>query len=169
VLYLAYNAARFGSPLENGYSLIPGLSLDPAFANGLVSLAAIPGNLFALLLAPPSTAPAFPYVLPPLLGSMSLVLTTPLLLWAVLARERDWFTMGAWTSVALILAVTLVRTDPGGVQFGFRYAQDLLPFLFLLAVHGLRGRIGRLAWVAIGIGFAVNLWGMAYAFSGWWS
>ncbi len=168
-LYLAYNAARFGSPLENGYSLIPGLAADPAFADGLVSLSAIPGNLYALLLAPPSTAPAFPYLLPPLLGSMSLILTTPLLLWAVRARERDWFTIGSWASVGLILVVTLVRADPGGVQFGFRYAQDLLPFLFLLAVHGLRGGIGWLAWVAIGIGFAVNLWGMAYAFNGWWS
>lgn len=168
-LYLVYNALRFGSPFENGYALIPGLLQAPAFQNGLVSLFAIPGNLFALLLAPPSTAPAFPFLLPPLVGSMSLILTTPLLLWASLARDRDWFTIGAWGSVALILVPTLLRADPGGVQFGFRYGQDLLPFLFLLAVRGLRGRISPLAWAAIGIGVAVNLWGMAYAFSGWWA
>jgi 4-amino-4-deoxy-L-arabinose transferase-like glycosyltransferase len=168
-LYLVYNALRFGSPFENGYALIPGLSSVPAFQNGIVSLTAIPRNLFALLLASPSTAPGFPFLLPSLVGSMSLILTTPLLLWAGLARDRDWFTIGAWGSVALILVPTLLRADPGGVQFGFRYAQDLLPFLFLLAVRGLRGRISPLAWVAIGIGFAVNLWGMAYAFSGWWA
>jgi hypothetical protein len=164
VAYLVYNAMRFGSPFETGYALVPGLSQ----ARGLVSVFAIPDNLYALLLAPPSIAPRFPFLLPPLVGSMSLVLTTPLLLWAVRAREREWFTVGAWASVGLILVPTLLRADPGGVQFGFRYGQDLLPFLFLLAVRGLRGWVSRLAWVAIGIGVVVNVWGMAFAFRGWW-
>ena len=67
-----------------------------------------------------------------------------------------------------ILVPTMLRADAGGAQFGFRYVQDLLPFLFLLMVRGLRGRLGRLGWLAVSIGLAVNLWGMAYAFGGWW-
>jgi len=38
----------------------------------------------------------------------------------------------------------------------------------LLTVRGLKDRIGFLAWVAITVGLVVNLWGMAFATSGWW-
>jgi hypothetical protein len=45
----------------------------------------------------------------------------------------------------------------GGIEFGFRAAQEVYPFLMLLTVRGLKDRISQLAWVAIAIGFAVNI------------
>jgi hypothetical protein len=76
--------------------------------------------------------------------------------------------VGAWSSVVLVLIPTLFYADWGGVQFGFRSAQEVYPFLMLLTVRGLKDRIGFLAWVAITVGLVVNLWGMAFATSGWW-
>ena len=71
-------------------------------------------------------------------------------------------------SVGLILIPILLHADPGGPQFGFRYAQDFYPFLFLLTVRGLGGRIFE-AWVAIIIGFLVNLWGMGATYFDWFA
>ncbi|MDP9467813.1 MAG: hypothetical protein M3P32_03625 [Chloroflexota bacterium] len=167
--YLAYNQLRFGSPFETGTAMIPGLLEGDIYRNGLFSLQAIPGNLVAMFVALPEVVSSFPFLQPPFVGSLSVILTTPLLLWAAMARDRDWFTVGCWASVALLLVPTLLRADPGGVQFGFRYAQDFYPFAFLLAARGLRGRIGPVAWIAIGIGFAVNLWGMGATYFNWWA
>ena len=168
-LYVAYNQLRFGSFFETGTAMIPGLLDSPVYRNGLFSMLAIPGNLVAMFAALPKVAPNFPFFQPPYVGSLSVILTTPLLLWAVMARPRDWFTVGCWVTVGLLLVPTLLRADPGGVQFGFRYAQDFYPFVFLLAARGLRGRIGPVAGIAIAIGFTVNLWGMVAAINNWWA
>jgi len=61
-----------------------------------------------------------------------------------------------------------MHADPGGAQFGFRYAQDFYPFLFLLTVRGLGGRISFEAWVAIAIGVLINVWGMGATYFDWW-
>ena len=168
-LYVAYNWLRYGSILETGTAMIAGLPDSEIYRNGLFSVLAIPGNLAAMFLAVPTVVASFPFFQPPLLGSLSVILTTPLLLWAVRARSRDWFTIGCWVTLLLLLIPTLLREDPGGVQFGFRYAQDFYPFAFLLAARGLHGRIGPVAWVAIAIGFVVNIWGMGAAYFDWWA
>ena len=96
------------------------------------------------------------------------MLTSPIFLWAIRARRPDWFGLGAWLSIALILIPNLTHADPGGVQFGYRYAQDIYPFLLLLTVRGLAGRIGFEAGLALAIGFVANFWGMASAYYDWW-
>jgi hypothetical protein len=129
----------------------------------------IPRMLYAMLLTAPVQVPGFPWIQSRELGGLSLVLTTPLFLWALKARRLDWFGVGAWASVVLILIPILTHADPGGAQFGFRYAQDLYPFLLLLTVRGLGGRISTEAWIAIAIGGLVNLWGMGSTYFGWWA
>ncbi|MCU0483145.1 MAG: hypothetical protein MUC54_02565 [Chloroflexi bacterium] len=166
--YLAYNAVRFGSPAETGYTLIPGLMDEWQYRNGMFAISSVPRKLYAMFLSVPAEVGGFPWVLPRHLGGLSIVLTTPLFLWAIAARRPDWFGIGAWTAVALVLVPVLLHADPGGEQFGFRYAQDIYPFLFLLTARALRPRITFEAWVAIGIGLLVNAWGMAVtAFDRW--
>lgn len=167
--YLAYNHLRFGSPFENGYALIPGLLQEAQYQHGFFSVVNIPRKLYALFLSAPVQVADFPWIQSRRLGGMSIVLTTPLFLWAIKARRLDWFGVGCWASVALILVPILLHADPGGAQFGFRYAQDLYPFLLLLTVRGLGGRIGFEAWIAIAVGFLVNLWGMGSTYVDWWA
>jgi hypothetical protein len=167
--YLVYNEARFGSPWENGYALIPGLLQEAQYANGFFSVVNVPRVLYAMLLTTPVQVPDFPWIQSRQLGGLSLLLTTPLFLWAIKARRLDWFGLGTWTSVLLILIPILAHADPGGAQFGFRYAQDLYPFLILLTVRGLGGRISTEAWIAIAIGGLVNLWGMGSTYYDWWA
>jgi hypothetical protein len=168
-LYGAYNALRFGSALETGHAMIPGLDKFDSFQYGFFSLQSIPNNLTAMFLSRSVVGSEFPWPQPQLIGGISILLTTPLFLWSINDRERDWFTLASWLSIALILIPNLVVADTGGEQFGFRRAQDFYPFLFLLAARGLRGRISPLAWVAIAIGLVVNLWGMGAAYFNWWA
>ena len=167
--YFVYDRLRFGSLFENGYALIPGLLQEDQYKHGFFSIYNIPRKLYALFLGVPVQVPEFPWVQSRLLGGLSIVLTSPIFLWSIRARRPDWFNLGAWISVGLILVPILLHADPGGAQFGFRYAQDFYPFLFPLAVRGLAGRIGFEAALAIGIGLVVNVWGMASAYFNWWA
>ena len=110
----------------------------------------------------------FPWIQSRDLGGLSILLTTPVFLWAFRARGRDLFTLGAWMSVALIMIPILLHADPGGVQFGFRYAQDIYPFLFVLVARSLATGIYFEAWLAIGVGLLMNAWGMGSAYFEWW-
>jgi hypothetical protein len=168
-LYLVYDQLRFGSPLQNGYALIPGLLEEEQYRNGFFSVVNIPRTLYALLLSGPIQVADFPWVQSRRLGGLSILLTTPLFLWAIKARRPDWFGVGCWLAVLLVLGPILLHADPGGAQFGFRYAQDLYPFLLLLTVRGLGGRISFEAWLAILVGFVVNLWGMGSTYFDWWA
>ena len=168
VWYFVYDYLRFGTPFENGYALIPGLLEEEQYRHGFFSIANVPHKLYALFLSGPVEVGEFPWIRSRHLGGLSIVLTTPLFLWALKARRPDWFNLGAWAAVLLTLIPTLTHADPGGAQFGFRYAQDFYPFLFLLTVRGLGGRISFEAWVAIAIGALVNLWGMGSTYFEWW-
>jgi hypothetical protein len=168
-VYLLYDDLRFGSPLQNGYALIPGLLQEDQYRHGFFSVVNIPRTLYALLLSSPNQVGDFPWVQSRRLGGLSIVLTTPLFLWAIKARRPDWFGVGCWLAVVLVLGPILLHADPGGAQFGFRYAQDVYPFLLLLTIRGLGGRISFEAWAAIVIGFVVNLWGMGSTYFDWWA
>ena len=69
----------------------------------------------------------------------------------------------------MVLLPSLVHGGTGDEQFGYRFAQDVYPFLFMLTVRGLGQRISPLAWAAIGVGVVVNVWGMAAAYFNWWA
>jgi hypothetical protein len=168
-MYLAYDAARFGSPLQNGYALIPGLLQESQYQHGFFSVYSLPRQLYAMLISVPQQVGDFPWIRPYKLGGLSIVFTTPLFLWSIRERSREWFTVGCWVAIALTLVPVLTHADPGGMQFGYRYAQDFYPFLFLLTVRGLRGRLSFEAWLAIVIGFAVQAWGIAIAITNGWA
>jgi hypothetical protein len=169
LLYAAYNLARFGSPSEAGYDLIPGVLAEDQYRSGIFSLVNVPRILYAMFLTSPVQAADFPWIQPRLLGGLSIVLTTPAFLWAIAARRASWFTLGAWAAAILILVPTLLHADPGGAQFGFRYAEDIYPFLLLLMLHGMRGRVTFEAGLAIALGLAVNVWGMGATYFNWFA
>ncbi|HBN07713.1 MAG TPA: hypothetical protein DD435_03360 [Cyanobacteria bacterium UBA8530] len=167
-LYLLYNFLRFGSAFNTGYSLIPGLMQEYQYRYGFMSIHSIGRNLYALFLKSPNFVESLPYLQASKLGGLSILLTTPLFLWAIRARGRDALTLGCWLAVALISVPILIHSDPGGEQFGYRYAQDFYPFLFLLTMQSLKGRISFEQGVAIGLGLLVNAWGMWSTLTNFW-
>jgi hypothetical protein len=164
-VFFAYNAARFGSPLESGYALatLPDW-LEALRQQGLFSPVHVPMNLNYLFLHMPIPASSFPYFRPDGLG-MSVFLTSPGLLLFLLAPWRDRRTWALATGAVLVLIPTLLYYGGGWFQFGFRYFLDSIPFVWALAVMGIARRGGIPWW-----GGLLILWGVGMgAYGVWWT
>jgi hypothetical protein len=171
---LWYDQVRFGSPLESGY----GLATLPPFlerlrAQGMFSIDHVAMNLDYLLWH----LPAFTTVaadgstrllIPPRpdgLG-LSILLTSPGLLLALLADWRRRMTIALGLTALVVLIPSLLYYGGGWLQFGYRYALDSIPFV--MAIVGLAvARRGLPAWgkVLIVFGMAVNLLGVYWAYN----
>lgn len=161
---LAYNQARFHNPLDFGYAnaeVNPRLAADLA-EYGQFSPHYIQRNLRAMLFALPvwdaearrPTADG---------DGLSLLITTPALVYLVWARKRNPLTLGAWTALGLLVIPLLLYYNTGWWQFGYRFSLDfMLPVMVLLAT-ALPAPMPRLPRLLILVGVAVNLYGVL-----WW-
>ena len=75
-LYLLYNVARYGTILDAGYGLIPGIQQDPYFQQGIFNIAYIPRHIYAIFFQGPILLNSFPYFKPSWMG-LGLFFTTP--------------------------------------------------------------------------------------------
>lgn len=161
---LWYNWARFNNPLDFGYLTA---NVAERLAGGLQTYGQFhvhfaPKNFWAMWLAGPLWNAELNFWAPDPEG-MSLLLTTPALIYLVRARGRNPLTAGAWLAFALLLAPLLLYYNTGWWQFGYRFSLDfMLPVMVLLALaagdrvsHPMRGLIV--------IGVLVNLYGVL-----WW-
>lgn len=161
---LLYNQARFDDPFDFGYltenvaeQLRPNLQ-----RYGQFHLHYLPKNVWAMWLAGPQWDPELNFWQPDGEG-MSLLLTTPALLYLARARQRTWLVMGAWVAVLLLLIPLLLYYNTGWWQFGYRFSLDfMIPVMVLLALAA-RTRVSGALRVLIGLGMVVNLYGVL-----WW-
>jgi hypothetical protein len=157
-----YNAARFGSPIDFGYTRIPsgetGLVTDePWFREGILSVTYIPRHLNVIFLEGFQIVDRAPFLRPSLSG-MSLVLTAPFVLLAVLARGR-WVGL-LWLSVGLVMLPDLLHGSWGFAQFGYRFILDAMPLLLLLLGSAFRQNADWLLRGTILLGIAVHAYGI---------
>lgn len=113
-----------------------------------------------MLLELPRLIDRWPYLVPSWTG-LAIWITTPAVVLAAVAPRR-WQT---WACCAGILPVALVNAMHGTwgfAQFGYRFALDYYPLLFLLvaAAVGDRAKPWHAALIAAGV--AVNLWGVLW-------
>jgi hypothetical protein len=132
VFFFAYNQIRFGTVLESGYALatLPDW-LERQREIGLFSLAHVPMNVDYFLLHLPRPLAEWPFIRPDGLG-MSVLLTSPGLLFALRAdwrQTRTWWLAGAAIAV---LVPTLLYYGGGWLQYGYRYFLDSVPFVIAL-------------------------------------
>lgn len=158
LLEFAYNYARFGTVFNVGYWLIPGVMEEPWFQHGHFSLLYIADNLKPFLLGLPMLASAPPYVQFPMSG-MAIWFTTPAFLFALRSKLKDKVTLCAWLGILCIAAVIFTNAATGW-GFGYRYAVDFYPFLFLLTVRGMGGNLKWYHKLLIILGIVVNLVGV---------
>lgn len=151
-VYLAYNAARFGAPLETGYSFIFPMEWDSAPAEGdflrarvrelgIFSDQYLLFNFIYMFIAGPHVEFAGRYLTEMVrfdINGASLFLVTPVLLLAFLAPwNRDfWFGLA---TVSVILGLTLFYHSNGFSQYSAqRYALDWLPVLLVFLARGVK-------------------------------
>lgn len=153
-----YDAARFGSPFDNGYrdSLLNpgGLAVDRE-RHGIFSLTYVGRNVRQYFLAPPRIIDGFPV---PDKHGYSAVLMAPAFLWIFAAKRRMPDLVPVAAATALALAIFMPFYSGGASQFGPRYLNDVLPywFILLLAVFRERG-LGRAPKAVIALSAAANL------------
>jgi hypothetical protein len=151
-VYCAYNYARFGSPLETGYSFIFPASQDvsdnPAqFLRlrvrelGIFSPEYLSFNFLYMFINGPHVEFAGRYMTD-LTGfdtnGASLFLVTPALFFAFMARWDRTFWFGLLTC-GLILGLTLLYHSNGYSQYSAqRYALDWLPILMIFLARGVK-------------------------------
>ncbi|MER3445506.1 MAG: hypothetical protein C4291_01115 [Candidatus Dadabacteria bacterium] len=156
-----YNLLRFGTPLDVSYYLIPGILKEPWYKKGIFDITYIPRHLKVIFAGLPIFLPKFPYVMPSWTG-MAIWITTPAFIYALFADIRNRITVGCWLSIIPIAFLEFTHGTWGFAQFGYRFAMDFYPFLFLLTVKGMRDRIRWYHKILICIGILVNLWGVLW-------
>jgi hypothetical protein len=155
---MAYNFVRFGSLFDVAYWMIPGILEEPWFHLGLFNLAYIPENLVPFLTGLPTFDWTAPFMHAPIQG-VAIWFTTPAFVFALRSKLRDAVTWSAW---AAIFAVAFVIFTKGlsGWGWGYRYAVDFYPFLFVLAICGMGVKLRWYHKLLIVLGVAINLWGV---------
>ena len=142
LIMFSYNYARYNTWKEIGYpqnNLIP--PHQEARNYGVFSLKHLPGNLYYLLLRSPepvfvegvSHVLASPYVRADLWG-LSIFITSPFLLLLFTFQYKSRNCILLLVTAAIISIPILLYFGLGYVQFGYRYALDFLPYLYILFV-----------------------------------
>lgn len=158
IVAMAMNWARFDHPFEFGHSYLQIVWRDRIERWGLFNYHYFAKNLSVFVAGLPWLSAVPPHV--KISGhGLALWFTTPALLWVFFPKKP-------WTAsmVALALAATIVALldlcyqNSGWVQFGYRFALDYLPLLFvLLALGGRRFGPGFAALAAFAV--VVNTFG----------
>lgn len=137
-----YNYLRFQNPFHGGYA---NQLLFPASAEaeslGVFNIIHIPTNLYSLLLRTPipllrnssSWTLKFPFIANNIYG-MSIFITSPYLLYLFMHSWRAYPKLARHLLIASGVSCLLVVSyfGVGLVQFGYRYALDFMPELFLV-------------------------------------
>jgi hypothetical protein len=158
-----YNFARFGTILDKGYFLIPGLLQEPWFNKGLFSLTYIPNHLKIIFLSFPIFSRTFPYIKPSWAG-LSIWITTPAFIYSLWANIKKRIIQMSWFSIGAIALVVFSHGSTGFAQFGYRFAVDFYPLLVLLTILGVSKQNGPKwhHWLLLALGIIVNLWGVLW-------
>lgn len=161
---LLYNEARFGNWLDFGY-LTENVSdqLAPNLRRyGQFHWHYLPKNLWAMWLAGPQWDGEVNFWKPDPEG-MSLLLTTPALIYLVRARRPTLLAIGGWLAFLLLMLPLLFYYNTGWWQFGYRFSLDfMVPVMVLLAL-AVRQRLPGPFRLLVLAGMLVNLYGVF-----WW-
>jgi hypothetical protein len=170
-----YNYKRFRSFTETGYKYNVTLNSHPMKGNvqyGFISPKHIPANLYVLLLKVPDPVlePGggfvfkFPFFKADPWG-MAIWFNSPLL-FMLLKLKKNQFTKSSLLTTITLLIPTITYSGIGYIQFGYRYALDFLPFLFLLLLPSLGKKLSRfsksliLTGVIFNCVYLASLWGL---------
>jgi hypothetical protein len=155
-LTLLYNYARFSSITDFGYARIPGVLEEPWYAHGIFSVHAIPGNVYAMLIEPWRAVDHKPYWVPTGFGG-SILLNSPFLIYLFRPGARDRTLKGlAWCAIAVLTLSLWCHGNPGGWQISYRYAMDLLPWMFVILLENSPKKISKLEILLLALSIAIN-------------
>jgi hypothetical protein len=156
LLTLGYNYARFSSIFDFGYARIPGVLDEPWYQHGIFSIHSIPLNAQAMLFETWRRVDRFPYFKPTGFGG-SIFLSCPFLIYLFRSGARDArLKTLAWIAVAILTLMLWLHGNPGGWQISYRYAMELLPWMFLIMLENCPKKVGLTEVTLLLASIAIN-------------
>ena len=152
-----HNYARFGDPTEFGHRFLQVRWRGRIETWGLFSFHYLPRNLAIFLASMPWWLGTSPFIRISGHG-LALWFTTPNLLWSLFPKRPTRLTAHLWLAIIPVALADLLYQNSGWVQFGYRFALDYLPLVFVLIAVGDR-RFGKLFYLAAVFSIAVNTFG----------
>ncbi len=161
-----YNYARFGTIFDTAYFLLPKILNEenmPWFINGVANISYIPNNIIAMFWTFPKVLSSFPYIQPSWAG-LAIWITTPAFIYSLFAPLKENVNKLTWLSILLVFLIVASHGGTGWSQFGYRFAVDFYPLLFLLVIKGVNKMNGPKwhHWLFLIISIVVNLWGVLW-------
>jgi hypothetical protein len=156
-----YNFARYRSIFDLSYFRIPGLFEEPWYKHGLFNWLYIPEHLKVMFKELPRFLPTFPFVRPTWAG-LAIWITTPAFVYTLGASLVSFENILLWLTILAIGLTNFSHGSTGFAQFGYRFAMDFYPFLFLLIIKGLKRGLKWHHWLLLMAGVVVNLWGVLW-------
>lgn len=153
------NDARFDDPFEFGHTYLQ-IRWRPRIERwGLFNYHYFSKNLAVFAASTPWLSAHPPYLTISRHG-LALWVTTPAILWALWPKKTTLTTWGLWAAVIPVALLNLCYQNSGWAQFGYRFALDYLPLVFVLIALGQRRfRIGFVVLLLWSI--AINTFGAA--------
>ncbi len=175
LLFGVYNQRRFHAFLETGYQYNITLKTFPLSQNlqyGYMSPVHIPANLYSLLFMPPQPLLKdqngfvlnFPYFKVSPWG-VAIWYTSPLFLVLLYKFRKSIYTLSTIITIICLAIPLLLYYSIGYSQYGYRYALDFLPFLFLLLLPSFSGKLTKkdITLIILGVLFnciyIASIWG----------
>lgn len=169
---LLYNFARFHNIFETGYRYNITFPYSANFAAakkfGIFSLYHIPINIYYFLFKGPELVkdsngfPIFPFLKANEWG-LSIIFTSPLLVFPFFFLDFKKNLKELLTIIFISLSI-FTYYGVGFSQFGYRYALDFYPFLFLILLNSLEGKLLTIHKILIVYSILFNF---LFMLSGW--
>ncbi len=155
---MAYNLARFGSPMEFGHTYLQEGQRPAIREHGLMSGWFLGPNLSAALINPPViTFESAPWIRITRHG-LGLLWTTPALFLVLGSPRKTWLFRALLATAFVVSLPGLFYQNTGWEQFGYRFGLDWLPFVVVAFAIGDRPLTWRVK-ALIAVGIVVNVFG----------
>jgi len=166
-LLLGYNYLRYGAIFDFEYGNINGAVwiLQNVQKYGVFSPHFMLYNLYYMFLAPPPLTSTCGYYLTRNWG-MSMLVTTPAVIYAFRKFKISWWTCGCWCSVLLSVIVLSMYSNNGSQQYGYRYMLDFTIPIIMLIAYNAGNRISTFLKALILVSIFINYYGTLSWFRG---
>lgn len=156
---------RFGVFWDKAYFILPGIlgeTNKPWFLKGVTNISYIPANIQAAFWTFPKIIPTFPFI-EPSWYSLAIWITTPVFIFAFFAPFKEKFVKFLWLAILSIFLIVASHGGTGWAQFGYRFAVDFYPFLFILVIKSVaKTGVKPIHWILLILSILVNLWGVLW-------
>jgi len=150
-----HNYTRFQNPFKFGHEFLTVQWQERIMRFGLFNYHFLSRNLAAALVLLPRVMSRWPYVKISHHG-MSLLVTSPNLVYTVLPQQRNHLAKPLWITLACVALPDLLYQNSGYIQFGYRFSLDFMIFFMVLLATGGRP-LTRLFKGLVVVSFAINL------------